>query len=371
MEHNDAEGPSSGEQAAGLGRPVTDEYAELKRLVSRHGLLDKGYAFHVFSILLNFVLLAAGIALLVVAETWPPRIFSVVLLAYVYGQFGYIAHDASHLQICRSNLGNELIALTHWNLVLGLSASWWTNKHNRHHAHPNRIDHDPDIDFPIIAFTEEEALAKRGGARFMVKHQAIFFPFLTLFMGFNMQLYGLHGLLRGEARRPVVELVLLAIHMPLYFGLPIYLFGVGPGLLLAFIHHGLVGWYLAFAFAPNHKGMPILDAGTRLGFLREQVITSRNVRGGWFIDTWYGGLNYQIEHHLFPNMQRNKLGAARKVVGPFCRERSIAYYETGAIEAFKEIFRNLHRVSAPLRASRGGGVSRRDPGSGTPRGDDS
>ena len=58
------------------------------------------------------------------------------------------------------------------------------------------------------------------------------------------------------------------------------------------------------SFAPNHKGMPVLSAGHTLDFLRKQVLTSRNIRGGWFVDILLGGLNYQIEHHLFPSMPR-------------------------------------------------------------------
>jgi len=102
-------------------------------------------------------------------------------------------------------------------------------------------------------------------------------------------------------------------------------------------------------FAPNHKGMPLLDAGSQLDFVRRQVLTSRDVKGHPLTDFWYGGLNYQIEHHLFPSMARNKLKEAQVIVRAFCEERSIPYRESGALESHKEILQYLHEVSAPLR----------------------
>jgi fatty acid desaturase len=96
--------------------------------------------------------------------------------------------------------------------------------------------------------------------------------------------------------------------------------------------------------------MPILPADTDLDFLRQQVLTARNVRPNPITDFWYGGLNYQIEHHLFPTLPRNKLGQARAIIKDWCRDHAIDYYETGLIQSYKEILSSLHEVGAPLRA---------------------
>ena len=73
------------------------------------------------------------------------------------------------------------------------------------------------------------------------------------------------------------------------------------------VQQALFGLYLGCSFAPNHKGMPMLAADDQSDFLRRQVLTSRNVRGSWLVDFALGGLNYQIEHHLFPSMPRPNL----------------------------------------------------------------
>ena len=103
------------------------------------------------------------------------------------------------------------------------------------------------------------------------------------------------------------------------------------------------------AFAPNHKGMPTFSPGTKLDFLRKQVLTSRNVRGGAWVDFALGGLNYQIEHHLFPNMPRPNLRHAQRLVQQFCVQRDIDYAQCGILRSYGYVLQHLHSVSAPLR----------------------
>jgi fatty acid desaturase len=115
------------------------------------------------------------------------------------------------------------------------------------------------------------------------------------------------------------------------------------------IHQCCGGFYMASVFAPNHKGMPQLAEGTELDFLRKQVLTARNVRAHPLTDVWYGALNYQIEHHLFPTMPRNRVARAHAITRQFCEERGVPYYETSILQSYREILGFLHQVGAPLR----------------------
>jgi fatty acid desaturase len=111
----------------------------------------------------------------------------------------------------------------------------------------------------------------------------------------------------------------------------------------------LTGLYLGTIFAPNHKGMPVLEKENSWDFLHRQVLTARNVYAHPLTDFWYGGLNYQIEHHLFPSMARNKLKEAQSVVRAFCQEQAIPYHETTGLQSFAEILSYLHGMGASLR----------------------
>ena len=143
---------------------------------------------------------------------------------------------------------------------------------------------------------------------------------------------------------------MMAGHIGIYTGLVFFVLASLAGLLFVAVNQLLIGLYLGSTFAPNHKGMLVLDGKTPLDFLRKQVLTSRNVKSNPLNDFLYGGLNYQIEHHLFPSMARNRLKDAQEIVMPFCQEHSISYYETGVVHSQREILQYLHHVSAPLRA---------------------
>ena len=90
--------------------------------------------------------------------------------------------------------------------------------------------------------------------------------------------------------------------------------------------------------------MPILRPGEEPDFLRRQVLTSRNVRGGRLVDFALGGLNYQIEHHLFPSMPRPNLRRAQVIVRRFCLDRGISYTETSLVASYGTSLRHLHAV---------------------------
>ena len=123
---------------------------------------------------------------------------------------------------------------------------------------------------------------------------------------------------RGEA-------ALLAVHFAAYLGAVFLVLPPVKAVVFIAVQQGLFGFYLGCSFAPNHKGMPMLAAADQIDFLRRQVLTSRNVRGGWLTDFALGGLNYQIEHHLFPTMPRPNLRRAQPLVAAFCAERGVPY----------------------------------------------
>jgi fatty acid desaturase len=138
----------------------------------------------------------------------------------------------------------------------------------------------------------------------------------------------------------------------LYVGLLWHFLGPGPALMVIALQKAVGGIYMATVFAPNHKGMPQVDASSELDFLRGQVLTSRNIRPHRLTDFWYGALNYQVEHHLFPTMARNQVPAAHRVVREYCAEIGVPYHQTSVAQSYRELLGFLHQVGAPLRTRR-------------------
>jgi fatty acid desaturase len=108
----------------------------------------------------------------------------------------------------------------------------------------------------------------------------------------------------------------------------------------------LFGVYLGASFAPNHKGMPILRRQDEHDFLRRQVLTSRNIRGNWLTDLALGGLNYQIEHHLFPSMPRPNLRRSQPLISEFCRQHGLPYAQASLVGSYAQALRYLHAIGA-------------------------
>ncbi len=327
-----------------------NDYVELKKLIKQHKLLDKQPVYYTYKIISILGMLALSVTLLFTVHNFWFQMANAVLLAVASAQLGFLGHDGGHRQIFHSTRKNEILTLITGNLLIGMSNDWWLDKHNAHHAHPNETDMDPDIDIGVLAFTDEDVHGKKGVMRLLVKYQKYFFFPLLALLGVDLQQRSARYMLthKGEKYR-TLEMVLLVAHHLLYFGMLLYCLNPWQAVIFLVIHQALFGVFLGAAFAPNHKGMPILEKGSPLDFVRRQVLTSRNVSGGFMNDFWYGGLNYQVEHHLFPNMPRNNLGQAQKIVRAFCQEHDIAYYETSPVQSFREILHFLHEVSAPLR----------------------
>jgi len=272
-------------------------------------------------------------------------------LAFVFTQLAYIIHDAGHRQILGSPRQNDIVMLLVGGLV-GSSRSWWFESHNRHHSEPNNLDLDPNVALPILAFSEQQARERQGLLRMVTRFQAYyFFPLLTL-EALGVRVAGIRGLLTGKSTYPLAEALGIGLHLLLYAALLFSALPVGQALLFILVNQGLAGLYMGLVFAPNHKGMLVADPANRLDFLQRQILSSRNIKPSPLVDFLYGGLNYQIEHHLFPTIPQNKLHAARTVVREFCDELSIPYHETSVGQAYWEVARYFHRMAAPLRQQR-------------------
>jgi fatty acid desaturase len=325
------------------------DYAIVKRRIQEAGLLDKQPWFYARSICAKLLVLAACLAVFVLFRNPWVQAANAVVLAILSGQLGFQLHDSGHRQMFASRWKNALVGLLTGDLLLGMSYGWWVDKHNRHHANPNHVDMDPDINMVALVYSPEQALDRRGLLSMLARYQAYFFFPLLLLLAFSMHASSLAYLLQERSRHRGKEFALLAVHVVLYVGLLVGFLGPWSALLVIAIHKGLGGLYMALVFAPNHKGMPQVDESSELDFLRRQVLTSRNVRAHPLTDLWYGALNYQIEHHLFPGMSRNRVRAAHGIVRGFCEERGVPYHEVSMLQSYRELVVFLHEVGAPLR----------------------
>jgi fatty acid desaturase len=343
---------TSPSNVAVLTRPharTESDFAQLSQRIKSAGLLDRRPGYYVFKIVFNLLMLAGAIVgAAFIGNSWW-QLFIAAGLAVVFAQMAFIGHDAGHKQIFRGRRKNDAIGYLHGGLV-GLSYGMWLQNHNAHHANPNHEERDPDVDIPALSFTTAQARAKQGFLRWVTKYQAfLFFPLLLL-EGISLRQTAVEAIVQGKVKRRKLEAAMFFTHMAVYLTLVFVFFSPGLAVLFIVVHQCLWGVLLGISFAPNHKGMPTLTDGHELDFLRKQVLTARNVRRGPVVDFMLGGLNYQIEHHLFPTMPRPNLRYAQRIVHGFCVEKGVSYTQTGWLKSYYYVLQYLHSLGAPLRA---------------------
>ena len=327
--------------------PSTASYRALARQVRTMGLLDRRPGYYRVKITLTIFAFFAGWALFVMAGNSWATLAVAPLLGMMFTQLGFIGHDAGHNQVFGARRRNHLLGLIVGNALIGLSFGWWVPKHSAHHAHPSELGLDPDIGEGVVLASSGAPGSGPGSlASWLARWQApLFFP-LMLLRSSGMHVLGIQRLVRRRDHASAVEASLLMLHAALY--LTVVLWVLSPLKALAFVavQQAVFSLYLGISFAPNHKGMPIIESATAAGFARRQVVTARNIRGGRFTSFMLGGLNYQIEHHLFPSMPRPNLRRVQSLVRHFCTATDLGYSEEGFVESFRQIIHHLSEAGA-------------------------
>jgi fatty acid desaturase len=325
------------------------DFARLSRLVKAAGLLERRRGRYAGKTAAVVGAAATGaVAFVLLGDSWW-QLGLAAFFAVLSTQVGFLGHDAGHRQVFASRRANDLLGLACANLGIGLSFSWWMDKHVRHHAHPNDEERDPDVGAGALIFTEGQARGAGRVGRFFYRYQAwTFFPLLLL-EAVNLHVSSVRHLVGGPSSRRRREIALLALHTAGYFAAVFLVLSPLRAVAFIAVHQGLMGVYLGCSFAPNHKGMPTLSKEEEGDFLRRQVLTSRNIRRHWLTDVLLGGLNYQIEHHLFPSMPRPNLPRAQPIIEQFCANARVPYLQTGPFSSYSQILRHLDIIGRSAR----------------------
>jgi fatty acid desaturase len=325
-------------------------FAPLLNRVKDAGLLRRSQVFYIS--LLTTLVLALGGAItgfILLGDSWFQLLIAAAL-GVIFTQFAFLGHEASHRQVFTSGKANDRMGRALASGVVGLSYSWWMNKHTRHHGNSNVIGKDPDLEIDTVSFVDADARSARGFRALITRHQSKLFFVLLGFEGINLHVKSfLHAFGRGKVDGRSWEISLLVVRMAIVVGAVFFFLPLGMAFAFLGVQLVVFGLYMGLSFAPNHIGMTMFTIDAKPDFLRKQVLSSRNIRGGLPMTALMGGLNYQIEHHLFPSMARPQLAAARRMVRETCARDGIAYTETTLVEAYRVVLKYMKTVglSAP------------------------
>jgi fatty acid desaturase len=310
------------------------------------GLMRRRYSYY-WAKLIGVVLILAAwvVGFIWIGDSWW-QLANAGVLAVVMTQISFLGHDAAHRQIFKSGRWNDWVSLIIANLLVGMSYGWWQSKHNRQHTNPNKVGTDPDIALPAIAFTPERATRHCSRLmRWLVAHQGWYFFPILLLEGLSLHKDGISRIIsRDKIQRRWVEISFITFRLAGFAALVFLVLPPEKAVAFLAVQLAVFGLYMGSSFAPNHVGMPLVSPKLKLDFLRRQVLMSRNISGGAPISVFMGGLNYQIEHHLFPSMARPYLRKAQPLVAAYCAAQGVPYTRTTLWQSYRIVIGYLNSV---------------------------
>jgi fatty acid desaturase len=326
--------------------PTHQDYLkELHAELRQQGLFEPSH-FWKRKLLLWFPLFFLSyLALLVLPFGWLWLLVAPVC-AVSWLTMGFVGHDAGHYALSRKPWINDVWGQIGMTFVCGMSFGYWRSRHNQHHAHCQEIGGDPDMRFGVLfsVYPNSDNWRTPLGRMFLRVQKWAFWPLSSLYW-VSLRYDGVRDLFQ-RPKETKVDRFLMPLHWIALLIVPGLVFG-WPAALLAYVSMSCLSSLMtASVFIPNHIGMRRLDAGEKLSFFEQQITTSRNISNPWLLDFYYGGLNSQIEHHLFPRVAHNRYRAMRPIVRAFCAERGIPYHEASLYRALASVGNHLGEMTA-------------------------
>lgn len=277
--------------------------------------------------------LLAGIAgcLVALASTgWWLGFVALPVAAVLATSMAMFGHEGSHRSFSASPARNAVVAYFAFPMFSGLGTLYWKEKHDRlHHGHPNVEGVDPDIKpFPFASSRGGHEQCGPGERWFQRHFQRYgFWPMSTL-MAIGMRRSSILYLARypkkhGFTRAWFLDAACMSAHYVGWLVIPIMIWGWGAGIAVYLGIWGGVGVCLALVFAPAHIGLPVLSKQNNDWL--HQVETTRNLAMPRFVSFFFIGLDYQVEHHLFPKIPHQHLPRAAAITSAWCARHGIEH----------------------------------------------
>ncbi|KAJ8320961.1 hypothetical protein KUTeg_002548 [Tegillarca granosa] len=321
------------------------DFRKLRKHVEDTGLLTVNpwfYIFHLAHIILLEILaysvvwyLDGGILAFVLAG---------MIMCVSQAQAGWTQHDYGHMSVFNSHKINHIFHHFVIGHIKAASSHWWNFRHFQHHAKPNVMKKDPDIDVAYLFLLGETipyswAKRKRGFMPYNFQHRYWFFigPPLLLPIYFHIE-----NLIFVFKRKDWVDLLMTISFFARFFYQYSPFYGMGGAFWLYMFVRFLESHWFTWVTQMSHIPMKI-DKDDRSDWFSLQLATTCNVESSWFNDWFTGHLNFQIEHHLFPTMPRHNYHKIAPLVKSLCKKHGIEYRCQSLMTAFGDIVRSLKK----------------------------
>ncbi|KAI9004586.1 fatty acid desaturase-domain-containing protein [Gaertneriomyces semiglobifer] len=340
---------------------ASEDFRKLNAQLKEQGLYDTNYWFYARETLKLFLLWGAMVALVVKGQCNIAYVASALCAATLWHQSAFIAHDAGHSGITHDSATDMRTGICLGNFLGGLSLGWWKHSHNVHHIQTNSTHHDPDIQLmPFFAITTKffedihstyynRTLVFDAPARFLVSIQHYLYYIVLCFGRFNLHaLSWTHVLSPRCIRHRTLEIVCMTLHwcwfLPLLSYIPEWKWRIAY-ILISYCST----MFLHLQITLSHYGMPV-DVHEEETFAGMALRTTMDVECPAWMDWFHGGLQFQVEHHLFPRLPRHNLRKTRALVRSFAKKHDLPFHTYGFIEGNTVVLNTLRTVAHQVKA---------------------
>jgi fatty acid desaturase len=286
---------------------ISVDFEKLRLKLERNGWFERNWLAEACLVMGPCVALCLTGTLL----AWSYPVIAAVLIGIGMQQAGWIGHDYGH------GRGNacKYLNLAFGCTINGFSPEWWSHKHNTHHAFPNRLNVDADIhNEPVLHMHFPRKENDPWFRKF--QHRYYLFAYAFLYLSWRMQ-----SLQFALGKKDKIELTLMAIGYTWLASLPL---AVSLGSIL------IGGWLVAVVVTSNHQPEPKFGPTDKYNFVADQIISTRDVEcPDWITEYLFGGMQYQLEHHLFPFLPKYRYRAVRGLVKKFAEDHGLEFKCSG------------------------------------------
>ncbi|PVV02261.1 hypothetical protein BB560_003291 [Smittium megazygosporum] len=337
-----------------------EDYRKLMVFLRDNKFFECNYM-HYYKEMFRLACLAFGIFAFILwfgKESTLKVVLSACCASIFWQQAAFCAHDLGHSAVTANRTADTRLGIILGGVFGGLSVGWWKKSHNVHHIVTNQPENDPDIQhLPFFAISPvfvnnltstyyEKTLVFDRASEIFVSMQDRLYYIILIFGRFNLYAESWKYLLgKGYVPFRYTEFVSLPIFWMWYLWLLSHLSSWKLMLIHLLVSHG-VSSILHIQITLSHFGMPVTSPDPKNEtFIARQVRTSMNVDCHPLVDWFHGGLQFQIEHHLFPRLPRHNLRNVRPYVKELCKKHNINYIEEYFIDGNIFVLKKLRETA--------------------------
>ena len=264
------------------------------------------------------------------------------------GRSGWFMHEAGHYSLTGIIKTDRKIQTVFYGLGCGMSASYWRNQHNKHHATPQKINHDVDLDtLPLVAF--HKIIAHKIHNPFLklwISYQAyLFFPVITTLVVFFWQFY-LHPRFCLRTKK-YYELFTIIARFALW-ALFSYInsWTIQKSIFIYIFKTVVAANYIFINFAVSHTHRDIVPEDKYQDWITYSANHTTNCNPSFICSWWMSFLNFQIEHHLFPSLPQFRSPLVAPYVKELFKKHDIYYDSRNYFTCLYDTFKNLSNVAS-------------------------